>query len=75
MEPGSSNAVDYRIGRDSSGPPNSWRRRTPPAGEDGTVPDTRLTIKDQSDVATGPGVDVTHPIYPSTFDIPDNEMG
>lgn len=75
MEPGSSNAVDYRIGNDSSGPPNNWRQETPPAGEDGTVPDRRLTIADQTDVVTGPGPDVTHPVYPSTFDIPDSEMG
>jgi hypothetical protein len=75
MESGSSGAVDYRIGRDSSGPPNNWRRATPPAGEDGSIPDLRLTITDQNDVVTGPGVDVTHPIYPSTFDIPDSEMG
>lgn len=41
-EPGS-NAVDYRIGRDDSAG-KGWRRDTPPAGEDGSVPDRRLTI-------------------------------
>ena len=75
QESGSSGAVDFRIGADSSGPPNNWRRPTPPAGEDGSVPDLRLTITDQVDVSTGPGTDVTHPVYPSTFDIPDSEMG
>jgi hypothetical protein len=75
MEAGQDGAIDIRIGHDSSGPPNNWRRDTPPAGEDGTVPDRRLTISDQNDVATGPGTDVTHPVYPSTFDIPDSEMG
>lgn len=70
-EPGTG-AVDYRIGRDSSGPPNNWRRATPPAGEDGSVPDLRLTILDQVDVSTGGGVIL--PLYPSTFDIPDSEM-
>lgn len=74
MEPGSG-AIDRRIGKDSAGPPNNWRRLTPPAGEDGSVPDLRLTIADVDDVVTGPGVDVTHPVYPSTFDIPDSEMG
>ena len=74
MESGSGNAVDIRIGHDSAGD-NNWRRATPPAGEDGSVPDLRLTVTGSMNPVTGPGVDVTHPIYPSTFDIPDSEMG
>jgi hypothetical protein len=73
MESGSGNAVDYRVGKDTSGPPNNWRRPTPPPGEDGTVPDLRFTVTDQVDVATGPGVLL--PLYPSTFDIPDSQWG
>lgn len=72
MEPGTG-AEDFRIGKDSAGPPNNWRRATPPAGEDGSVPDLRLTITDQTDIATGGGVAL--PLQPSTFDIPDSEMG
>jgi hypothetical protein len=70
-EPGT-NAVDYRLNHDSSGPPNNWRRDTPPAGEDGSVPDLRETVTGGT-ALTGPGVLL--PLYPSTFDIPDGEMG
>lgn len=70
-EPGV-NAVDYRLNHDSSGPPNNWRRATPPAGEDGSIPSV-------SDTVTGAGAlvggGVALPLYPSTFDIPDSEMG
>lgn len=70
-EPGTG-AVDHRINNDSSGPPNNWRRETPPAGEDGSVPDRRLTVTGGT-ALTGPGVAL--PLYQSTFDIPDSEMG
>jgi hypothetical protein len=70
-EPGSGN-VDYRLNRDSSGPPNNWRRDTPPAGEDGSVPDRRLTVTGGSALSGG---GVLPSLYPSTFDIPDSEMG
>lgn len=68
-EPGTG-AVDYRIGQDTSGPPNNWRRETPPAGEDGSIPARPVT---GSGSLVGGGV--TLPLYPSTFDIPDSEMG
>lgn len=71
-EPGAVNAVDYRLHRDNSGPPNNWRRETPPAGEDGTVPDRRLTVTGGTSL-TGPGY--LPRLNPSTFDIPDSEMG
>lgn len=67
-EPGSFN-VDYRIGRDDAGD-KGWRRETPPAGEDGTVPDVRLTIGTiiyPNIPVSGPGVAL--PLNPSTFDL------
>lgn len=71
-EPGV-NAVDIRLHHDSSGPPNNWRRQTPPPGEDGSIPDVSLTVTGSNPSVRGGGALL--PLYPSTFDIPDSEMG
>lgn len=73
MEPGTG-AVDYRINSDGKAANLGWRRETPPAGEDGTVPDRRLTLAhliEPNTPVSGPGVAL--PLYQSTFDI--KEMG
>lgn len=71
---------DYRINDDSAGFPNRlWRMLTPPAGEDGTIPDIRHTMDEMtypSVAADGSVVPFPHPqVRTSTFDIPNNEMG
>ena len=70
MEPGM--GPDYRIGSEGKAATEGWRIQTPPAGEDGTVPDTRLTLAHEitpNIPVSGPGV---LPIIPrqSTFDLP-----
>lgn len=42
---GQSDNPDYTTYEtDDSGPPLNWRRQTPPAGEDGTVPSVSETV-------------------------------
>lgn len=51
--------VDYRLGSDGKAQELKWRRDTPPAGEDGSVPDRRLTIGTimyPNTPVSGPGV-------------------
>jgi hypothetical protein len=75
--------VDNRIGNDdsyatSSGIQRGWRRMTPPAGEDGSIPSISLLAEGQvgHTLVTDEQVDVSfrNPIRPSTFDIPNSEM-
>lgn len=51
MEPGS-NAPDYS--NDDPAIKNGWRRQTPPAGEDGTIPAVSETVKDVYDFVIVP---------------------
>lgn len=75
--------VDYRIGADDSGypttgPARGWRRPSIPVAEDGTIPSVSLLASAEvgHELVTNEQVDVSfkNPLYPSTFDIPNNEM-
>lgn len=75
--------VDTRIHNDdsyatSTGIQRLWRRQTPPAGEDGSIPSISLLAEGQVGHAlvTNEQVDVSfkNPLHPSTFDIPNSEM-
>lgn len=76
--------VDNRIGNDDSGfpttgPARGWRRPTIPVAEDGTIPSVSLLAAYEvfpNSLVTDEQVDVSfrNPVYPSTFDIPNNEM-
>lgn len=71
QEPGTG-AIDYRIGSEGKAADEGWRRDTPPAGEDGTVPDRRFTLAHlitPNVPASGPGILPESP-RPSTFDLP-----
>ncbi len=43
-------AVDYvKYETDDAGPPRNWRRDTPPAGEDGSIPNVAITVTGSPD--------------------------
>jgi hypothetical protein len=76
--------IDYRIGNDDSGFPTTgaargWRRPSIPVAEDGSIPSVSLLAAYEvypNALVTDEQVDVSfrNPIYPSTYDIPNNEM-
>jgi hypothetical protein len=76
--------VDYRIGNDDSGYPTTgaargWRRDSIPVAEDGSIPSRSLLAASEvfpNALVTDEQVDVSfkNAIYPSTYDIPNNEM-